>query len=262
VGGLTRLALVALTLAAVSCAPAGGPTGSRAGAASSEEITVFAASSLTEAFRELAPILERQRPGTTVRFNLASSSQLAVQIAEGAPADVFASADPLQMDVVEDAGLVDEPVVFARNRLVVLVPRDNPAAIASPMDLGDPGVKLVLAAPEVPAGNYARRALADLGVGAEAEANVVSNEEDVKAVVAKVALGEADAGIGYATDVTGEVEQSIRVLRFPERADVVASYVLAPLSSAPSARGAAAFVELVTGTQGRRVLKEHGFGLP
>lgn len=254
----TRVATVAMALAALSCAPAGGP-GSQG---ETQEITVFAASSLTEAFRELGAMLEARRPGTTVRLNLASSSQLAVQITEGAPADVFASADPLQMDVVDTAGVVQHPVVFATNRLVVLVPRDNPASISSPTDLGNPSVKLVLAAPEVPAGNYARRALADLGVGVEAERNVVSNEEDVKAVVSKVALGEVDAGVAYVTDVTGDVEGSVRVLPFPERADVVASYLIAPLSEAPNSRGAAAFVELVTGTQGRRVLKDHGFGLP
>jgi molybdate transport system substrate-binding protein len=248
-----------VALTGIACTSAGGPTGPQG---ETQEVTVFAASSLTEAFRELGAMLEARRPGTPVRFNLASSSQLAVQIAEGAPADVFASADPLQMDVVDDAGLVQEPAVFATNRLVVLVPRDNPARITSPTDLGNPGVKLVLAAPQVPAGNYARRALADLGVGAEAERNVVSNEEDVKAVVSKVALGEADAGVAYVTDATGDVERSVQVLPFPQRVDVVARYLIAPLSEAPNSRGAAAFVELVTGKQGGRVLQEHGFGLP
>lgn len=258
----TLVAAAALALAALSCTPTGGFDGMRAGAGSPAELTVFAASSLTEAFDELGTMLEGRRPGATVRFNLASSSQLAVQIVEGAPADVFASADPLQMNVVADAGLVDEPAVFATNRLVVLVPRDNPAGITGPADLGDAGVKLVLAAPEVPAGNYARRALGKLGVRDEAEANVVSNEEDVKAVVAKVSLGEADAGIAYATDVTDDLEQSVRALPFPERAGVLARYLIAPLSDAPNAPGAEAFVELVTGAQGRRVLQEHGFGLP
>jgi molybdate transport system substrate-binding protein len=258
----TLVAAPALALAAFSCSPTGGSDGMRAETRSPAEITVFAASSLTEAFRELGTMLEDRRPGATVRFNLASSSQLAVQIVEGAPADVFASADPLQMDAVAGAGLVDEPVVFATNRLVVLVPRDNPAGISGPADLGDAGVKLVVAAPEVPAGKYARRALAKLGVRDDAEANVVSNEEDVKAVVAKVSLGEADAGIAYATDVTDDLEKSVRAFPFPERAGVLARYLIAPLSGAPNEPGAEAFVELVTGTQGRRVFQEHGFGLP
>jgi molybdate transport system substrate-binding protein len=261
VARVTWVVLAALSPAALACTSAG-PAGSEGPAGPAHGVTVFAASSLTEAFRDLGAALEEGQAEATVTYNFASSSDLAVQIREGAPADVFASADRRQMKLVEDAGLVAQPVVFATNRLVLLVPRDNPAGISSHEDLGRPGVKLVLAAPEVPAGNYARRALANLGMGPAAEANVVSNEDDVKAVVTKVALGEADAGIAYATDVTGDVAGAVEAQPLPAKADVVAHYPIAALSDAPNPAAAAAFLELVTSPVGRRVLSEHGFGLP
>ena len=261
--GGARASLLALALVVAACAPEGlNDAEGRPGEGTVGEVTVFAASSLTEAFRDLGEVLEARRRGATVRFNFASSSDLGVQIQEGAPADVFASADRQQMKLVTDAGLAAEPTIFATNRLVIIVPDANPAAIHGPGDLADPGIKLVLAAPQVPAGNYARQALSNLGVGREAEANVVSNERDVKAVVTKVALGEADAGIAYATDVTADVAGSVESLALPAEADVVARYPIAPLSDAPNREGAKAFVELVTSRAGRRVLSEHGFGLP
>jgi molybdate transport system substrate-binding protein len=262
VTGGARASLLALALVVAACAP--GPNDAQGHAAEGTvgEVTVFAASSLTEAFRDLAEVLESRGRGATVTFNFASSSDLGVQIQEGAPADVFASADGQQMKLVTDAGLAGEPVIFATNRLVILVPEDNPAGIHGPHDLADPGIKLVLADPEVPAGNYARQALTNLGVGHEAESNVVSNERDVKAVVTKVALGEADAGIAYATDVTADVAGSVEALALPAEADVAARYPIALLSDAPNPPGAKAFVELVTSPAGRRVLSEHGFGLP
>lgn len=225
-------------------------------------VTVFAASSLTEAFTELGTMLEARRPGTTVAFNFASSSDLAVQIAEGAPADVFASADAAPMDVVVGEGLAEDPVEFATNRVIVLIPAGNPAGIVSVEDLADPGVEVVLAATEVPAGGYAREGLDRLGLLREVEGNVVSNEEDVKAVVTKVALGEADAGIAYVTDVTEAVEEDVRAIEFPEQARVLATYPISVLSGAPAPDGARAFVDLVTSPEGQGVMDRYGFGTP
>jgi molybdate transport system substrate-binding protein len=260
---MTRLlaALVLAAAAASGCSP-GPPAPSQGADSGLGQVTVFAASSLTESFGERGRRHERQRPGTSVSFNFASSSDLAVQITQGAPADVFASADPRQMEVVADAGLASEPVRFASNRLVIIVPRGNPARIRRPRDLARPGIVLVLAAPAVPAGSYARTALERLGIAPEAEANVVSNEEDVKAVVTKVALGEADAGIAYVTDVTGDVALDVEVIHFPRAAQVVAHYPITTLAEAPNPAGAGAFFELVSSEEGQRVLSSYGFGPP
>jgi molybdate transport system substrate-binding protein len=225
-------------------------------------VTVFAASSLTEAFTKLGARLEDDFPGTSVTFNFASSSDLALQVTAGAPVDVFASADPTQMRVVEDAGRAANPVPFATNELIVVVPEDNPAGIEVPEDVTRPGVKLVLAAPEVPAGNYARRAFEALGIAADAEGNVVSNEDDVKAVVTKISLGEADAGVTYVTDVTDEIEETVNAIEFPAEAGVRATYPITVLEDAPNPEGAKAFFELVLSREGDQVLASYGFGHP
>jgi molybdate transport system substrate-binding protein len=159
---------------------------------------VFAASSLTEAFGALGHMFESAHPGVDVRFDFAASSALARQIAEGAPADVFVSADEPNMAKVVDGGDVDgSPVVIARNRLSIAVEKGNPKRITSLRDLARPGTVVVLCAPEVPCGHYAAAALAKAGV----KVTPASLEENVKAVVTKIALGEADAGIVYVTDV-------------------------------------------------------------
>lgn len=181
-----------------------------------------------------------------------------MQIVEGAPADVFASADGAQMDVVAEQDLVSRRVDFATNRMAIVTPADDPAGIDGPADLARPGVKLVLAAPQVPAGVYAREALDRLGILDAVEANVVSNEEDVKAVVNKVALGEADAGIVYVTDVTDR----LRMIDFPPDVDVKVRYPIATLSGAADASAARAFYDLVTSPEGTRILEAHGFGTP
>lgn len=215
---------------------------------------MLAASSLTEAFRDLGQRFERARPGVTVTFSFGSSAELAAQIEAGAPADVFASADPALVDGL--GGRVrGDAVTVATNRLVVVTPRDDPAGIARPADVARPGVALVLAAPEVPAGRYARAALDRLGVLAAAERNVVSNEADAKAVVTKVALGEADAGVCYATDVT----PALRALELPQHAQVPISYPVAALTGDGDAR---AFVSFVASARGRAVLEDHGFDPP
>lgn len=230
-------------------------------------LTVYAAASLTGAFQELGRTLEGSRPGLTVQFNFAGSQQLALQIEQGAPADVFASADQRWMSYAAEKGLVDgEATVFARNRLAVIVPRTNPARIGRLQDLGRRGTKLVMAAEVVPAGKYSREALRNLsgapGFPPEYDrrvlANVVSQEENVKAVVAKVQLGEADAGLVYRSDVTPAVSRYVRVLEIPDPYNVIASYPIAVLRGARNAEAARRFVKFVSSDVGQAVLRQHG----
>jgi molybdate transport system substrate-binding protein len=230
-------------------------------------LTVYAAASLTDAFKELGKTLEASHPGLTVQFNFAGSQQLALQIEQGAPADVFASADQRWMDYVKEKGLVDgESTIFARNRLVAIVPRTNPARIGKLQDLARRGTKMVMAAEAVPAGKYSREMLQNL-VGAlgfpqeydrRVLANVVSQEENVKAVVAKVQLGEADAGVVYRSDVTPAVSRFVRVFEIADPNNVIATYPIAMLKAAKNAEAARQFVELVSSGAGQRVLQHHG----
>lgn len=230
-------------------------------------LTVFAAASLQEAFTALGDSLAHRRPGLRVAFNFSGSQTLALQILQGAPADVFASADDRWMSVVQDSGFIlGNPRTFVRNRLVVIVPASNPGHVTSLTDLGRPGVKLVLAADAVPAGRYARTVAANLGklegFGADFvmrfDRNIVSNEENVKSVVTKVRLGEADAGIVYGSDVTGAVAADVRTIGIPPAANVVADYPIAVLTHAPDRDDAVAFVALVISPAGQRVLAARG----
>jgi molybdate transport system substrate-binding protein len=230
-------------------------------------LNVFAAASLSDSFRDLGRALEQRHPGLTVQFNFAGSQQLALQMEQGAPADVFASADQRWMDYARDKGLVEsEATIFARNRLVVIVPRTNPARIGALPDLVRRGTKLVMAAEAVPAGKYSREALQKLagapGYPPEYDrrvlANVVSQEENVKSVVAKVQLGEADAGMVYRSDVTPAVARYVTVLDIPEAFNVTAEYPIAVAKSAQDPEAARWFVDLVRSDEGQRVLKQHG----
>lgn len=224
------------------------------------EILVFAAASLTEVFGDIGRAFERAEQ-VSVRFNFGPSDGLATQIGQGGQADVFASASPRWMDAVaEDPGVTDR-AVFARNRLVVLAPADNPANIAGIADLARDGVKLVLAAEGVPVGQYAREALSKAGVATRAMRNLVSNEEDVKGVVQKVLLGEADAGIVYTTDVTASIGDRLRAITIRDTLNVIASYPIAALRTTANASEARAFVQFVLGP-GQQVLQRRGFLAP
>ena len=232
-----------------------------------QTVTVFAAASLREAFEAAARAFTAET-GFAVRFDFAGSDALATQIEEGAPADVFASANAAQMERLRKAGLVaGEPHTFARNRLVLIVPSTNPGRIESPADLQKSGLRLVLAAPAVPVGAYARTMFEKLSSAAgygpdyakRVVANVVSNELDVKAVVTKIATGEGDAGIVYATDVTPAVAPRVRVIAVPSFAAPVAGYPIAAMRTAPSPSGARAFVDFVLSPEGQRFLSERGF---
>jgi molybdate transport system substrate-binding protein len=225
--------------------------------AAPESITVFGAASLTEAFTRIAADFEDQN-GTHVRLSFGPSDGLATQIQEGAPADVFASASPKWMDVVEEDPGVTDRADFARNILVVITPADDPAGIHSLQDLARPGIKLVLAAKGVPVGDYAREILANAGIADQALANVVSNEDDVKGVVQKVALGEADSGIVYRTDVTEAVAPDVTEVSIPDDVNVTAVYAIAAIEGASGTGLAGEFVTYVLGP-GQTVLRHAGF---
>jgi molybdate transport system substrate-binding protein len=231
-------------------------------------VTVFAAASLAEAFTDLGHRLETAHPGTRIRFNFAGSQQLALQLEQGATADLFASADQRWMERVDSLGLLaGRARVFARNALVVALPRGDPGRVSDLATLARPGLKLVLAADAVPAGRYARAALRALdgrpgypaGFADRVLANVVSEEENVRSVVAKVQLGEADAGIVYRSDVSGAAAPGLRAIPFPAEIGQVAAYPIAPLRSGRAPQAAEAFLELLFSSQGQALLARHGF---
>jgi molybdate transport system substrate-binding protein len=247
-------------------APAASPTGDETGAAATLHIS--AAASLTDAFNEIGANFAAAHPGVEVAFNFAGSNQLAAQIAEGAPVDVFASANTRQMDAAIETGRIisDTQQTFARNRLVVIAPGDNPAGLQSLQDLATPGVKIVLAAAEVPVGQYALDFLDKAAAGGalgdgykEAViANVVSYEADVRAVLTKVALGEADAGIVYQSDVGAAAEEVVQI-EIPDDLNTIATYPIAALADSPHPELAQQFVDYVLGPEGQRVLAAYGF---
>ena len=215
------------------------------------KLTVFAASSLTSVFPQI---------DNAPRYSFAGSDQLAFQITQGAPADVYAAASPKYPDQLRAKGLVYEPRVFATNELVLIVPRANKAGIRSVYDLRRKGLRLVIGAKGVPVGDYTRKALAALGLSSVLK-TVVSQETDVKEVVAKVALGEADAGFVYRTDALADV-RDLSELRLPARARPKIAYELAVVKATKHLQAANAFVARVLGARGRLALRRAGFGLP
>ena len=215
-------------------------------------ITVFAAASLTHALPRIDP---------APRYSFAGSDQLAIQIQQGAPADAFAAASPKQPELLFRNGLVRRPVAFATNKLIVLVPRSNPAHIQSVYDLRRAGVKIVIGDATVPIGTYTRQILETLGITADVSRNVVSEETDVKGIVTKVALGEADAGFVYRTDAK-PVAQRTRSVALPNWAQPAIRYEVAVVKASPRRQAAAAFVKKLLSRRGRLLLKQAGFGLP
>jgi molybdate transport system substrate-binding protein len=232
------------------------------------ELTVFAAASLKDAFTEAAESLGRRTPPMAVRYSFAGSQQLVLQLEQGASADVLASADQRWMQVARDAGLIaGEPAIFARNRLVVITPASNPGRIDRLEDLGKRGLKLVLGAEAVPVGKYSREALNRLnrapGFGSSYSrrvlGSVVSEEENVKAVVSKVQLGEADGGIVYVSDVTPSVRKAVRTIDIPDPYNVVATYPIAVLKRSGQSAAAQQFIQFITSGEGEALLARHGF---
>lgn len=238
---------------------AGSPgTGAAAGEPLSGEVTIFAAASLTNAFKALGEAFTAAHPGVEVTFNFAGSQTLATQITQGAPADVFASANPEQMAVVEQAGAVrGQPRVFARNEMAIAVEPGNPLGIDGLAGLAHRERIVVLAAPQVPAGAYARQVLANAGVDVAPD----SLEQDVREAMSKVALGEADAAIVYTSDIVA-ADGDVGRVAIPEEVNVAATYPLAQLTAGPNPRAAAAFVDFATSQRAREILADHGFAAP
>ena len=228
-------------------------------------LTVFAAASLTDVFTAVADRLEEENPGLDVQLNFAGSAALAAQLEQGAPADVFAAADEAQMDRVVEAGLAGEPELFASNRLMLAFPRDNPAGIEQPQQAGIPGIAdllvrdltLAVCAPEVPCGAAAAEVLDRAGLGDVPD----TYEDDVRAVLTKVLLGEVDAGLVYRTDVQTAGDDVI-ALAFREAEAARNRYPVAVLEEAPNPEAAQAFVDLVLSDEGWQLLAEAGFFEP
>ncbi|MDP8901626.1 MAG: molybdate ABC transporter substrate-binding protein [Actinomycetota bacterium] len=229
-------------------------------------LNVLAASSLTDAFGELAGRFEKQNPGVEVRQSFESSSTLLAQVQQGAPADVFASASEEEMGTAAEEGLTEGgPEVFVKNREVVMIPENNPAGIRDFEDVAEPGVRLVLAEEGVPAADYALEILGkaeeEYGQGFERDVlnNVVSREADVRASVNRVAVGDADATFGYASDHTPDIRDRVGVVPIPEDLNIIATYPVAALEGAREPELAQRWVDLVTGEEGQRVLEKWGF---
>jgi len=238
-----------------------------------QQLTVLAAASLTESFSEIGKKFEEANPGVKIVFNFAGSQALFRQLEQGIPADVFSSANETYMRDANEAGFVDEfgDVTFARNALIVIFPKSNPGRIASLADLSKPGLKIVIAAEEVPVGKYTVTFLENAskpGSSLAADfkdgflANVVSFENTVKSVVSKVLLGEADAGIVYYTDLTGTAREELNMLEIPTDLNVIATYPIAVLKSSQNAVLAHSFIDFVVSDQGQAILHDYGFLAP
>lgn len=251
----TALVVVLATLSAAR-APAQQDGGSMPGTpVNAGAVTVLAAASLTAAFQSLATAFEHGHPHLAVQLNVAGSSTLVQQIQQGAPADVFAAADEANMQKLAAAGaLAGAPQVFVTNALQIVVRAGNPKRIANLVDLTKPGLTIALCGPTVPCGHYAAEAFEKAGVSVPP----ASQEVDVKAVLAKVSLGEADAGVVYVTDVQA-AGNTVEGVAIPASANVVARYPIAVLKSASNPAGAAAFVAFILSPEGQRVLTSFGF---
>ena len=249
--------MAALALSLPTMAACGGDA-SGSGGGDATTLTVYAAASLTQTFDQIGKEFEQQHDGVKVEFNYGGSSDLVAQIQEGAPADVFASADTANMDKLTGDGLqATDPVNFASNTLEIAVPPDNPAGIESFADLAKPGVNVVVCAPEVPCGAAAVKAEDATGV----DLQPVSEEQSVTDVLAKVTSGEADAGLVYVTDVEAAGD-AVRGITFPESAGIVNTYPIVALKDSDHGDLAQEFVDLVTSDTGQSILQDAGFAKP
>jgi molybdate transport system substrate-binding protein len=263
-----RSLLVLPAVLALALAGCGGSSGSAAAGSSSAvsttaakltgTVTVFAAASLTGVFTDLGKRLEQDNPGLHVQFNFAGSSALATQLTQGAPADVFASADQAQMDVVTKAGLQQgDPAVFTQNVLEIAVPKGNPGHVTGLADFAKEALTIAVCAPQVPCGAAAQKVFAASGVAAKPD----TQEQDVKAALTKVQLGEVDAAMVYATDVKA-AGAAVQGIAFPEAEDAINAYPIVVLKAAPDAAAARAFVDLVRSPEGQQALTAAGFRGP
>jgi molybdate transport system substrate-binding protein len=266
---LATVAAVATLSLAAACgssddSSSGSGSGSGSGATASASsggvsgtVTVFAAASLTETFTTLGKQFEVAHPGTTVKFNFGASSSLAENINQGAPADVFASASPKNMQQVVDAGGASDSKTFANNVMEIAVPPDNPADVTQLTDLAESGVKVALCQPQVPCGTVAQQVFKN----ADITVKPVTEGADVKAVLTTVQLGEVDAGVVYQTDVQA-AGTKVKGIEIPADQNASTSYPIAALTKAPNTAGAAAFVDYVLSPDGEKVLSQAGFTAP
>ena len=253
--------LLAAVLAAAGCG-GGSSSGGGSGGSSTPRggtLNVFAAASLTEAFTQLAQTYQSDHPGWTVKLNFAGSDQLAAQIEQGAPADVYAAASPKYPEELQAKNLLGDTTDFATNSLILIVPPSNPANIRTPEDLTK-GAKLVVGDPAVPVGSYTETVLANLGIS-DSDLNIVSKEQDVKAVLSKVELGEADAGFVYVTDALSAGDK-VKQLQLPAAAQATATYPIGIVSASTQTEAAQQWIDLVTGPDGQKVLRHLAFGPP
>ncbi|MFS0693175.1 molybdate ABC transporter substrate-binding protein [Streptomyces nitrosporeus] len=249
---VAALAAALLAPLVAACGPGDGQQGS---ASSRTELTVLAASSLTDVFETAGKAYEKEHPGARLRFSFAGSQELAAQVGQGAPADALVTADTTTMD-----GLKDETgpsTVVARNRLVIVTGEGNPRKVRTLEDLADPALKVVLAAPEVPVGRYGRQILDAGGV----EVKAVSQEPNVRAVLSKVELGEADAGLVYRTD-TATAAGKVDAVEIPDDRNAVASYPAAVLKASKHGEEAADFVSWLSTSEAQKIFREAGFQQP
>lgn len=244
-----RVPILAAGLAAAACAVTG------CSSSTNSEITVFAAASLKVPFIELAQQYEQDHPGTTVTFNFAGSSDLVAQLQQGASSDILATADEATMDNAAADGLTDSPTLFASNSMMIAVPLDNPGNVKSLASLADPGLRVVLCAPQVPCGAATQRVIRGSGVtiGPDSEESAATD------VLNKVSTGEADAGIVYISDAATAGE-SVRGIDIPTEHNATNLYPIATVAGTDSGLAASEFVDLVTGPRGQRILEDAGFG--
>jgi molybdate transport system substrate-binding protein len=274
---VSRLEVVLLMALLTACTPAAAPAATPAptsppkpgavAAPASGEVVVFAASSLTDVFQDMVTPFQQANPNAHLTFNFGASSQLATQLGQGASADVFASADNAQMDNARKSGAVPgQSRLFATNRLVLITPKDNPMHVTTLKDLANPGVKFVTAQTSVPIGMYTAQLLEtasnDPSYGADfkskVQLNTVSQEDNVRQVVSKVQLGEADAAIVYSTDATPQARDQLNVIAIPDALQTLATYPIA-VARGKNPTGGEAFVSYVLGPDGQATLKKWGF---
>ncbi|MGW1738982.1 molybdate ABC transporter substrate-binding protein [Nocardia sp. NPDC001965] len=255
---LAPAAVLVTVLAGCAGEDSGGDSGNAAADGITGTVTVFAAASLTETFTTLGEQFEQTHPGVDVVFSFGGSSALAEQIGQGAPADVFASAAPRNMEQAIASGAVTAgPITFVRNRLEIAVPTGNPGSISGLADFGRPEPRIALCAEQVPCGAAADKVFAAAGVTPQPD----TREPDVKAVLTKVTLGEVDAALVYRTDVRAAGDK-VAGIEFPESDDAINDYPIAPVAAAPNPAAAAAFVDFVMSPQARSVFTTAGFDTP
>lgn len=250
----TSIAVV-VTLLVAACGSGGADVSTRGDDSLHGEVVVFAAASLTESFREVQKVFEQRHPDVDVRISFEGSSTLAQKIIRGAPAGVFASANPQQMRLAVQAGrMASDPVTFVQNRLRIAVPPGNPGNVHGLAAFGNPQLTIALCAQEVPCGAAAREALRIAGV----EPRPDTLEQDVKAVLTKVRLGEVDAGLVYRTDIAA-ADGAVQGIGFSAASEVVNDYKIGVVGAAPNPEAASAFVEFVRSDRGKKIMAEYGF---